>query len=1079
MTTNKTDRISKIEKLQGDLKQTDSLVISQNISGSTYKTASIPSSTHYGSTRDRLQNQGLRSLVYIDQGLVGDGSSSNPLILDKAWVDGLLVRRDNIQFTRVGNRKTRYLPISRTSLFQSSVYMSWVAKAAYVANVEDTGELLVIQPAQFAHSVSIGDWSTQRNLDSLQLIERKIEPAELPPTLAFSGFHGTSYTAGVVSLTPLNTTTPQYWYVDLENGSLKEDAISGLSKIKNGGPIFSVDDHAQNSLTAFRTNTGRYYLVVARDTNWNTDPNLGINIRCFKMNGTGDSATTTEITNWNVSSYAGVFTNQSTLRVSDKFIGTMSDRCELNTSDGAIPAFMATFQQTTRLQVIQNPDNINDVYLVIRREHQVGYGNAVRNAYPRDIVLKLAITAEGVGTAFAIDRYLSNRPSVSLVNNVVTYTNKRETYRSADLKTDESEYMHILSDGSVFLVTDCGQSSKGLIRVRKSKPGWSALAAIDIHAAVISQAVGDDQIINTAPSYKDTQSAEHKLYISSPIKIHMNRLDFVIPAQVLDVSSVINNQTPSNIGNIPHTKGSLNGVTARVVYLYAQYSGSSGVLITTSSPINETLNNALIATYYVPTDNSSPILISQGFSRMGKYRLSYQPQGSSVPVSYDNPAQPPKQYWLQYGNASKNKPTFWLDSSATSKQTSYGVKGYTIYIRVDLNNATQGQQFRMTYEGVDLGAKAWTGGPLIWSTTVNFTASVDMVDQTAILTKVSDNSEVSRSYLTVLKNPFLVDIVNTNGGDDVISDTIQEFDTYIRIRPFMVNVGNSIQVKIAYPNSLGTQVFDTQINQGYPIYINFKPTSSGLHFIIVQDITADPNATSTTSNSLQVYSALQIYNTSGDYNITVPQGVIATFEICGGGAGGGASFYSGGSNYPNGQDGQNAGVWNNLNSIFGTATIGFYAYGGKGGTSGIWGNGSSFSNGQPGDGGDTYMTTESSTYVVTYTRTKGAKAVEVSRYNQQPGGVGTVTMIGTANGGGTGAWGVGDERWSYGGGGGAGGYARFSFRNTYSIPFVFTASVNYNSDTSKQGRGAVGHNGSSTYTGGNGVGSFIVVRFSK
>jgi len=51
---------------------------------------------------------------------------------------------------------------------------------------------------------------------------------------------------------------------------------------------------------------------------------------------------------------------------------------------------------------------------------------------------------------------------------------------------------------------------------------------------------------------------------------------------------------------------------------------------------------------------------------------------------------------------------------------------------------------------------------------------------------------------------------------------------------------------------------------------------------------------------------------------------------------------------------------------------------------------------------------------------------------RQPGGVATSLISGLQvnNAGGQGAWGIGDEKWSYGGGGGSGAYMKLEFINT-------------------------------------------------
>ncbi|MDV4263304.1 hypothetical protein ACG9XY_12315 [Acinetobacter seifertii] len=159
----------------------------------------------------------------------------------------------------------------------------------------------------------------------------------------------------------------------------------------------------------------------------------------------------------------------------------------------------------------------------------------------------------------------------------------------------------------------------------------------------------------------------------------------------------------------------------------------------------------------------------------------------------------------------------------------------------------------------------------------------------------------------------------------------------------------------------------------------------------------------------------------GTHNLTVRPKEIITVDMFGAGGGGGGSCYSPSRN-PTATNGGDVVLTYGSNSIT--------AGGGKGGTGGVWGNGSSFYSGEGGKGGTNNINADSSFTVLV--NQAGNTAVIVDRYQEQLGAVGLDSSIGIINGGGNGAWGIGDENWSYGGGGGSGGRVKVQFTNNTS-----------------------------------------------
>ncbi len=161
----------------------------------------------------------------------------------------------------------------------------------------------------------------------------------------------------------------------------------------------------------------------------------------------------------------------------------------------------------------------------------------------------------------------------------------------------------------------------------------------------------------------------------------------------------------------------------------------------------------------------------------------------------------------------------------------------------------------------------------------------------------------------------------------------------------------------------------------------------------------------------------------GTHTIEVQPEQIITLDMYGAGGGGGGSVYTPGYG-ADGTDGGNVSLTYLTNELV--------AGGGKKGTGGRWGNGSHYFNGEAGVGGENTIAADlylDSNFEILINQ-KGNDAVIGSRWETQKGGAALPSSIGAINGGGDGATGVGDERWSYGGGGGSGGRLKIKFTNT-------------------------------------------------
>ena len=174
---------------------------------------------------------------------------------------------------------------------------------------------------------------------------------------------------------------------------------------------------------------------------------------------------------------------------------------------------------------------------------------------------------------------------------------------------------------------------------------------------------------------------------------------------------------------------------------------------------------------------------------------------------------------------------------------------------------------------------------------------------------------------------------------------------------------------------------------------------------------------------------LQTYY-EGTHTIEVQPNQTIIVDMYGAGAGAGGSVYSPSAS-PDGTDGGDVELTYLANTL--------RAGGGKKGTGGVWGNGSSFHSGTAGLGGTNTVTADSSFEVLI--NQKGNDSVIVDRYSTQKGGAAIASSIGAINSGGDGATGIGDERWSYGGGAGSGARLKVKFTNTTEEVIAFNLTV--------------------------------------
>jgi len=195
----------------------------------------------------------------------------------------------------------------------------------------------------------------------------------------------------------------------------------------------------------------------------------------------------------------------------------------------------------------------------------------------------------------------------------------------------------------------------------------------------------------------------------------------------------------------------------------------------------------------------------------------------------------------------------------------------------------------------------------------------------------------------------------------------------------------------------------------------------------------------------------------GIHEIEILPNQTVQFHLHGAMGGGGGSVYSPGWG-ANGEKGGDVSCTIDLSILV--------AGGGNGGTGGEWANGSAYINGWPGTGGIPLVTDVANIFEE-IEKTTGIDAITYNRWGAQKGAEALPSIIGQMPGGGDGAPGIGDERWSYGGAGASGARVRATFTN------ISSQRVTAKIVVGKFGKGSSGHN--LTYSGKDGGIGFAIV----
>ena len=659
MPTDKTERFSQMPEHTAELTGAELMVVSKQ---------TVPKKTHNATTATfnqfittKVLADNVTNIVSFNPSIKGTGKPANPLQLDGEWLSGSFFKvPTNLSITSVGDRNTRYLPISRKSLFSHNyIELTTKAKQPPVINLEPTGELRIVAPGkQSTINVSYGRWSVDKDLKSEQIIERGIRPTTgLPNGSAtpirtnydITEIFGTTATGTLAIGLNKETNNSSIYYYPLKDASLAERGFGSGYLVADGDSELGLK-LLSSSCAIFTNSSGTYLMVLPQPTS-NTAA-LEVEVYTVMLNATVQSALLVPRGGWATNSYVGLFTNQSKLRLFDTFMGASTAKVAL-VNDGTHSAelMIGGIGQSQFINVQQDPSNIDDITFYYHGYARVSKNGGAQFKYCFDIIYKLNLTATAASVT-AIPSYLGAKPtltSASVVNN------RRNTI-TANSTNLNPEYRKIIQDGSVVAGIVNGVGGVEGMSLYGSISGVNGYVENDLHANIAGNKLTTPLPLNYRPGYTGDLSTVYKLYIASPIQYLMgNGGRGVITPRILDLSAYAGNVANLKpIQNLPYIGDKYRGLNAWAVHLYIQHTGATGIILASSAHIQETENSTYFATVWFLEDNVNSILTHQAFSRLYKHRPSYRPRGMSVPVSYSNPALSASSFWMTQARSTSN-----------------------------------------------------------------------------------------------------------------------------------------------------------------------------------------------------------------------------------------------------------------------------------------------------------------------------------------------------------------------------------------------------------------------------------------
>lgn len=831
-------RMHQIPKISNPLSESDKITLSQFTVQNVYQTASVEIKSIIGYLDQALIKVGGWAVFQISQGIKGDGSQSNPLRVDTDWVSLNYVPTNSLPVSQVGNLKTRYLPLTLNRYNQFSSYNSADQRCPICPILTTEGELAIWLQGVQAHKLSIGNWVNDGNTQSAQLIERPFSVTSIPGTII--GVVSITTTAAILKV--LNNGSYENWMVSIKDGNLTA-SNPNLKPVRLGGESDGSGYFKGRSMSALVVSNLRYLFIC----NDGVGANGAGQTMVFQVSGDGTGGTLTQLSGWTISSYGGLFTNQTQIRYSDQFLGTSSTNCELIDAIGNTQVtFVNDRQVSSTLSLYQNPLNLTDIYLIIRRERIVTNGQSLR--YSADLVFKINLLT-GSGSALAVDRYSTLTPILSQSNGKLSIANQRNTFKGANRSDNENEAITVLADGTVVVVGDrydrLSGGAKTLFQANAFNGVWTGG---DIHALAQSNISGVE--FDITPDYTATPSTL-ELLISSAFPVYINGVHATIGSGTYDLASLASQSPSIDLSKTVGIPVTYSGIRGKKIQLYIQQAGSVVVLVATNTELAETASNAWLGCILIP-DNQAipPVIIGWAFSRIGQYRLSRIPQGSAVSATGDNPASAASYWWLQKVTPGPIYPRFYSDASLNYPVISV-MTGTRVYVRYHVAKSAFNANYQCSINGVSLGTSTWVGNDLVFSGVVS-TSILTGEEQACLITNLDLGTVVARSSINVVKTPITFDMLSQDQSK-AVSKVYDGTVISLRIKTFLGLIGSNVNV------SLNGSLVSTLSYAGNTLYTTLTLSQIGTNTITV----SNGNGSITGTITVVAYAGIQSNTVNG------------------------------------------------------------------------------------------------------------------------------------------------------------------------------------------------------------------------
>lgn len=297
----------------------DRIVIAQPTNGTEatgYRTVRITPDELTAYFKNTLTTEGIGAYLTLGGGLVGTGTTTDPIHVDEDWTDTYGVRYDKFALSVVGNSSLPELPISGS--YYSINYPYNNEEQAATAYIENNGTLAIISPVTNGQSIRY-TYSRVERFTSGKLTatpsDTVYKPAGLTDDEYISSVGNASDTAMFVEITTISTGAKRHGVVIL-NGTLSYNQHQ-LVRLE---PIVGAFDYTVRGLQdrppAVFVNKGKIYIVFAHSQ----AVQLGIQLYFYTVDPT--TGTLYQVTNWRLDSRFLTQSSGDFVQLTNGFVST-------------------------------------------------------------------------------------------------------------------------------------------------------------------------------------------------------------------------------------------------------------------------------------------------------------------------------------------------------------------------------------------------------------------------------------------------------------------------------------------------------------------------------------------------------------------------------------------------------------------------------------------------------------------------------------------------------------------------------------------------------------------------------------